>query len=170
MNKRHVWWFVLVLACGGGGGAEEETAMASDDATGGDEVEAVDDASGPVIAAVQLLDEDDRGIVIDADGQLTVDGDPVGRWLADGTFEDLRERVRVRIDSDRIVSADGEELAHFDGDAVESEGTKLEFDAEGVLRLTERETMRLVPADSGARRIALASLLLARWLSAMHAL
>lgn len=169
MKKRHVWWFVLVLACGGGGGAEE-TAMASDGATGGDEVEAVDDASGPVIAAVQLLDEDGRGIVIDADGHLVVDGHPIGRWLADGTFEDIRERVRVRIDSDRIVSADGEELARFDGNAVESEGTRFEFDADGVLRLDERETLTLVPADSGARRIALASLLLARWLSAMHAL
>ena len=156
------WLFVFALACGGG--QIEETVSAPLEAASGHE-EALDDAPGTIIEAVQLLDDDDRGITIDAEGNLVVDGHPIGRWLADGTFEDDTGTAEVRIDSDgRLVTADGEELARFEGDVIEAaDGTRFEIGADGLLPVTERTSLRLVPADSRARRIALGSFLLVRW-------
>ncbi|MBX3247547.1 MAG: hypothetical protein KF901_10255 [Myxococcales bacterium] len=142
-----------LLACGG---PEPESAPASIVSTG-------EERAAPtfVFAPVGVLDADNDGIEIAADGAMSVSGRPFGRWSTDGDFVDDEGTLRLQVTAEGVLrTADGVMLAQLDGDALRVGEHTLSVGADGIVQGVPEDAppLRLVPADSPARRVALASL------------
>lgn len=162
MKKMH-WVLVLALACGGGD--DSETVDPIDETTTGDETTTEVSSDVLVIAPFTLTDSGGQSISMTAEGQLTMeerdrpgplfesngnitmDGDPLGTITADGTF----------------TASTGEHIAVIAQDGSTTVGEySISWSADGTLAggNPDGPGMTLSPADSPAKRAATAVLLM----------
>ncbi len=118
-----------------------------------------------VLADAQVLDYTGRpGLVLRADGRVSLQGQAVGRIAEDGTVKDTEGRTVARLGAGgNLEDAGGKTLLTVapDGSIDNGSGVKMVFDGDGRwMRGPENTGFRLEPADSKARRAVAIALVL----------